>query len=85
MKPVNFEERNILVVGGENSNDLHCWQGKGYNGKDVKASKWKLTFWERLKVFFGCPIWLWNYSQNNSPVALSAEFQPFKGKDQPSK
>lgn len=53
MKPIKFDESNFLYIGGEQFNDLPC-----FINNDETISRWQLTWWERVTIFFTGRLWL---------------------------
>lgn len=71
MKPVHFKE-SFRVLTAPNCGDLHVFT----NGKDC-ISKWKPSFWERIKILFGGCVWLGVSSGDTQPPVFVSGHYPF--------
>lgn len=66
MEPINFKESNRVLKKPEgieeDCEDMYSWT----DGRQ-SASCWKPTFKERIRILFGCPIWVVMLSGNSQP------------------
>ena len=72
MKPVKFKEANT-VYAEDQSEYLPLPVHKDEDGQ--VTSCWKLSFWERLIVFFAGRVWLSNltFNQPLQPIFISVK------------
>ncbi len=73
MRPIKFKKAKNILKGYDNIGDLPV-----YIGYNQIISKWKMNFWERIKVLFTGNIWflLLSAKRTHAPIKLSTIF-PF--------
>lgn len=55
MIPIEFKEQTgVLAKDQPEYLPLPVWQDG-----ETTISCWKFSIWERVKILFGCPLWLW--------------------------
>lgn len=66
MKAKKFKHANTML-GGENYSDLPAVKFKDAEGTTITC--WTFSFWERIRILFGKPLWL-------STLTFNRPFQP---------
>lgn len=76
--PDNFPEANIEFKKPSSMTDEECSSLYAYKDEVLAISKWKTTFWERVKFVFTGELWL-GVMQSGSmpPVWLRINSTPF--------
>ena len=78
MEPINFPEQTRVLSKPPSMTDEQCKSLAIWNGNNEQCiSCWKPNWWDRLRILFGKPIWLWVWSgQTQPPVKVTVDF-PF--------
>ena len=79
MKPVDFPESNITLNKPAGMTDEEYAGLPVHKGSDQIISKWKLSFWEKLKVLISGHVWLSVLSQSTQPPVYISTDNPFGG------
>lgn len=71
LHPVKFPEANLNLTKPGNMTDEQCGSLWVYTNGEQCISRWRLTFWQRIKLLFTGHIWMSVYSGHTQPpVAL---------------
>ena len=67
MNPIEFEERNRLLLRPNGMSEEECGGLPIYTNNEFCVSCWKPTIRERLSVLLFGKVWLWVYSGARQP------------------
>ena len=57
MKPIKFKEQNCTFAENQKQyKPLPCYKSSDIQGQVISC--WKFTFWERIRILFGCKLWV---------------------------
>ena len=80
MKAVKFKEQNIEMGKDQPQHETlpACRTDDG-----IIISCWKFTWKEKIKILFGKPIWLWQYTFNHgmNPISLDMDYPEITTKE----
>ena len=79
MKPISFNEQNIVYTKPESMTDDECCSLPAHRHDQGILSCWKMTFKERLLALFNGKVWLNILSTSQPPVWLALQ-DPFVDK-----
>ena len=68
MKPMKFKNQNAVIVGSYANDQPQYLPLPSHKTKEgIVTSCWSLTFWERVRIFFGAKIY-WSQMTFNQPL-----------------
>ena len=78
MKPIDFPERNVMVA---ESQDEYLTL-PAFQDERETISRWRFTWWERLRILFGAGLWIRQMSFGKALQPQLPQIEtPFTAKD----
>jgi hypothetical protein len=79
MEPIKFKESNKTLQKPESMTDEECLPLEVFTNGNECISKWKFSFKERIRILFGCNLWIYIFSgQTQPPIAPVIDWTVFE-------
>jgi len=78
LQPVTFKHQNKVLTKPSSMNDDECEDLPICNVDDMCISKWRISFWQRIKLIFSGHVWLGIHSGHTQPPVWLVTKSPLK-------